>query len=82
MEYLELEDCNIGFAYIKEALTEFEPAPDYKADTIGMANLGKVIEFVKNDEYYETFEEKTAYLLALPAHSTLRMEISDWPSSS
>lgn len=63
MQYLEIEDCYAGFAFIKKALTSFEPAPDYKSDQEGMAELKKVLYFVQQDEYYPTFVEKTAYII-------------------
>lgn len=61
--------CKYGFPYIEAELTSEEQAPSYESEPVGMAELTKVLDFVQNDEYYPTFEEKCAYLLCSIAGS-------------
>lgn len=68
MKYFEVQDTQAVFSYIKKSLTAIEPAPDYEQDP-GMFELEKVLNFIKNDTYYPTFEIKCAYLICSIAGS-------------
>ncbi|OGJ56784.1 hypothetical protein A2635_02110 [Candidatus Peribacteria bacterium RIFCSPHIGHO2_01_FULL_51_9] len=62
--YVSMEDCKrTVFPYIHKNLTSNEMAPVYETDTQGMSDLGKILQFVMNDDYYPTFSDKTSYLL-------------------
>jgi len=70
VQYFGMEACRLyGFPYIYSNLTDTEQAPNYEDESNGMAELKKVLEFVKNDTYYPSFEEKCAYLLCSIAGS-------------
>jgi prophage maintenance system killer protein len=58
-----------AFPYIQKQLANAEAAPDYEREPNGMSELRKVLEFVQQDLYYPTFEEKAAYLLCSIAAS-------------
>ncbi len=64
IQYLDLAAFRkVGFRFIYAELTANEPAPNYEDEANGMAELEKVLEFVQNDVYYPSFEEKCAYLI-------------------
>ncbi len=70
IKYFGIGACiQFGFPYIYKELTAAEQAPDYESEATGIAELEKVLEFVKNDTYYPTFEEKSAYLMCSIAGS-------------
>jgi prophage maintenance system killer protein len=63
MKYIQHQDLLAVFRFIQDVLTEDEPAPQYAAESTGMAELTKVLEFVQNDSYYPAFPDKCAYLI-------------------
>src|SRR3989338_5329078 len=70
VRYFGIEACKMyGFPYIYSKLTDAEQAPDYEFELNGIAELEKVLEFVRNDSYYSSFEEKCAYLICSIAGS-------------
>ena len=63
MQYVTLELCRaIVFPFIHARLTDAEAAPAYAYEEAGMQQLLKVLELVREDTYYPTFQEKAAYL--------------------
>ncbi len=70
VRYFGINACKLyGFPYIYSELTESENAPDYESEPEGIAELEKVLEFVKNDSYYPNFSEKSAYIICSIAGS-------------
>lgn len=70
IQYFGIHACKqYGFPYIYAELTTAEQAPDYESEPNGIAELEKVLNFVQNDTYYPTFEEKCAYLICSIAGS-------------
>lgn len=70
MKYVEIEFCKeTVFPFIHNVLSNSESSPIYVEEQYGMDELKKVLEFVKNDEYYTNFWEKGAYLLCSIAGS-------------
>ncbi len=70
MRFISTLDCiRLGFPYIHASLTLNEPAPKYEEDASGMGELEKVLSFIRSEEYYPTFEDKAAYLIASIAGS-------------
>lgn len=64
IHYFGIDACKkYGFPYIYAELTATEAAPLYENEADGLAELDKVLSFVQVDDYYPTFEEKSAYLL-------------------
>jgi len=64
MEYLSFDECKKDiFPFIHQHLTHEEPAPAYEAEARGVEELKKVLTFVQDNMFYETFAEKAAYLL-------------------
>lgn len=70
IRYFSIDDCKREiFPFIYEELTETESAPSYESEADGMRELGKVLEFMQNDAYYQTFYDKAAYLICSIAGS-------------
>ncbi len=70
VKYFSIDECKqIVFPYIYVELTATEQAPQYEHEANGMAELGKVLEFVQNDVYYPSFDEKSSYLICSIAGS-------------
>src|SRR5688572_29725858 len=70
MKYLMMHDCRVVvFSYIQRSLTKDEPASEYDRETTGMAEIEKILNFVRNDDYYPNFENKCAYMLCSIAGS-------------
>lgn len=70
VRYFGIEACKTyGFPYIYDELTGLEQAPNYESEPVGMAELEKVLEFVRNDRYYPSFDEKCAYIISSIAGS-------------
>ena len=68
--YVTMENCvKTVFPYIHRRLAFEEQAPEYQFDVEGMAELEKVLELVRNDEYYSSFHAKAAYLICSIAGS-------------
>lgn len=70
ISYLELSDCvDRCFPYIKNNLEAIDsPVPFYENSIDGMHALTSTLGFIKQDEYYETFHQKAAYLFCSIAH--------------
>jgi len=67
--YLELQDCiNRCFPYIRNHLQYAEHAPDYEQSKDGMSILNTILTFVKRDDYYINFAQKSAYLFCSMSH--------------
>lgn len=70
MKYLDLHRCVTAvFPFIFASLTDDEPTSDYPNEPVGIAELGKILEFVHNDTYYPKFEDKCSYLISSIAGS-------------
>ena len=64
MIYIDIPLCEKWvFEFIHVVLTNDEPAPDYRTEQDGIAELAKVLNFVRNDVYYPEFADKAAYML-------------------
>lgn len=69
-QYFTIDACRkYGFSYIYAELTSTEAAPVYESEEDGLAELEKVLSFVRNDDYYSSFHEKSAYLICSIAGS-------------
>lgn len=70
IEYFSINACRkYGFPYIYSELAATEKAPVYESEPNGIAELEKVLEFVRNDVYYPSFSEKSAYIICSIAGS-------------
>ncbi len=70
MLYVTLELCRKEvFPFIHQELTDAESAADYEYESEDMAELEKVLIFVRHDAYYPTFADKAAYLICSIAGS-------------
>lgn len=78
MHYLDIIRCReMVFPFIHRTLAHAEPAPAYEQEERGMGELGKVLMFARDDQFYPGFAEKASYMLcSIVGHSTSQMEIN------
>lgn len=70
MRSLDLEHCRrVVFPFIHRNLTAHEPAPLYEKEQRGMSELGKVLAFMRDRQFYPTAADKAAYLMCSIAGS-------------
>jgi prophage maintenance system killer protein len=70
MWYLDLQTCGEQvFPFIHHFLSANEPAPQYEVELRGIQELEKVLDFVQDDQFYPSFQEKAAYLICSIAGS-------------
>jgi len=68
--YCDIDICRRDiFPFIHRELTVEESAADYEFELNGMFELEKVLNFVREDGYYPTFQEKASYLICSIAGS-------------
>lgn len=57
------------FPFIHRTLAHAEPAPAYEQEERGMGELGKVLAFARDDQFYPGFAEKASYMICSIAGS-------------